>query len=299
MRTDSTSTYDRPSDGHVPVRAGDRQRRRPAECVSTESAVISRSTSSGSQASLPQPPMCPSWSGPLFDSSIHCQHSTCRDAHRLHVQYVPVPSRWTAGPPMACSPVVSVSPAVRSSFFTVSSCSTDVARSSAFVTVAESSVAAPLVVRVVTELSPAPSAFVTVAEFSVAAPLVDQRPELTFPHRHSHRDEVRDHHSPTSIKDPVKRMATSRSCSRWSATSPTAAECDRRILRVSTGKHRLPVSERIRDCGRRPASPPHSSSEWSLKLPQPPAHLSPSPSSASQLHSSTASRPPRRRRSSA
>ena len=47
---------------------------------------------------------------------------------------------------------------------------------SAFVTVAESSVAAPLVVRVVTEVAPAPSAFVTVAEFSVAAPLVDSVP---------------------------------------------------------------------------------------------------------------------------
>ena len=52
---------------------------------------------------------------------------------------------------------------------------------SAFVTVAESSVAAPLVVRVVTVVAPAPSAFVTVAESSVAAPVVSNVVVCTLP----------------------------------------------------------------------------------------------------------------------
>ena len=48
-------------------------------------------------------------------------------------------------------------------------------------TVAESSAAAPLVVRVVTVVAPAPSAFVTVAESSVAAPVVSNVVVCTLP----------------------------------------------------------------------------------------------------------------------
>jgi hypothetical protein len=79
---------------------------------------------------------------------------------------------------------------------------------SAFVTVAESSVAAPLVVRVVTVVAPAPSAFVTVNELSVAAPLVSNVVELTFPSTATSLSDsvMRSGFPANPIKDPVKRV---------------------------------------------------------------------------------------------